>query len=119
MRFSVHNFVIKLSKCSEYSSHLHVPLPGVEQDFDPQTFESLKWMLANTGARDWGFHFEDIGQPEKVGNRYILASRSGPWFRVLGVILALPLCEFPLLSIQPLYIYCVCAYVLTPAADVF
>lgn len=39
---------------------------GSEQDFDSQTFESLKWMMANTGARDWGFHFEDIGQPDKV-----------------------------------------------------
>lgn len=43
-----------------------VMIAGSEQDFDPQAFESLKWMMANTGARDWGFHFEDIGQPDKV-----------------------------------------------------
>ncbi|CAM9525155.1 unnamed protein product [Scytosiphon promiscuus] len=35
------------------------------QDFDPQTFESLKWMLANTGMREMGFDFEDVGQPDK------------------------------------------------------
>eukprot|EP00752_Nemacystus_decipiens_P001338 g1328.t1 len=35
------------------------------QDFDPHTFESLKWMLANTGMRDMGFDFEDVGLPDK------------------------------------------------------
>ncbi|CAN0228569.1 unnamed protein product [Ectocarpus sp. 8 AP-2014] len=35
------------------------------QDFDSQSFESLKWMLANTGMRDMGFDFEDIGLPDK------------------------------------------------------
>lgn len=36
------------------------------QDFDPQRFESLKWMLTNTGMRDMGFDFEDVGLPDKV-----------------------------------------------------
>eukprot|EP00903_Cladosiphon_okamuranus_P007175 g6967.t1 len=35
------------------------------QDFDPQTFESLKWMLANTGMRDMGFDFDEVGLPDK------------------------------------------------------
>eukprot|EP00904_Undaria_pinnatifida_P009477 jgi/Undpi1/565/HiC_scaffold_10.g04029.m1 len=35
------------------------------QDFDPQRFESLKWMLANTGMRDMGFDFEDVGEPDR------------------------------------------------------
>ncbi|CAM9354654.1 unnamed protein product [Ectocarpus sp. 6 AP-2014] len=35
------------------------------QDFDSQSFESLKWMLANTGMRDMGFDFEDVGLPDK------------------------------------------------------
>lgn len=36
------------------------------QDYDPQQFESLKWMLDNSGARDWGLDFEDVGQPDRV-----------------------------------------------------
>lgn len=47
--------------CPWVSSH-----EKTAQDFDPQSFESLKWMLANTGMRDMGFDFEDVGLPDKV-----------------------------------------------------
>lgn len=40
-------------------------VPGM-QDYDPQTFDGLKWVLADPGMRDLGFHFEDVGQKEKV-----------------------------------------------------
>ena len=45
---------------------LLLPLLLNMQDFDPQRFESLKWMLANTGMRDMGFDFEDVGEPDRV-----------------------------------------------------
>lgn len=52
------------------SHHCRVGFVGaclkLAQDFDPQRFESLKWMLANTGMRDMGFDFEDVGMPDKV-----------------------------------------------------
>lgn len=48
------------------------PLVSTVQDFDPQQCESLKWMLANTGMRDMGFDFEDIGLPDKVTDLYTL-----------------------------------------------
>ena len=36
------------------------------QEFDPQRFENLKWVLANPGIREMDFDFEDVGEPDRV-----------------------------------------------------